>query len=284
MEYLKKSFNFLAKHILVIIPLYIAVVIPLFFTGMAMNALMTKIPEMIQSIMSEGSMSDPMEIFQYFASTMQTTMGGSAIGGLLGLVLSLIAYPIVVGLIKKGLAGEETGFEHFLDALKENFVQYLLFIIGCIIVGVIVGVGLTIVFLIIGLILGMLGEVGAVLMILIGLAALVFGVYFGVRVFALWLPAMIIDKAGIFEGLKKGFAATKGSFWLLFLVSLLIMIISAVLSLILSFLGGIVIIGPIVLGAVSTLASFLLLIFYMIVYKEKSQGGTTEPATDAGTE
>lgn len=280
MEYFKKSIDFLVKNFLIIVPIYVAVVVPLFFAGSIFNLTMSQFMPMFQSMMSDGVIPDTTEMVQTMMSNLSSVMANSALASFFGLVLSLIAYPAALGLIKKGLAGEETGLQFFVDALKENFVQYLLFLIGCIIVGVIAGIGLTIVFLILGLITAAIGTFGSILLVLISIAAVVFGIYFGIRLFSLWLPAMIIDKAGIFEGLKKGFETTKGSFWLLFLVTLLVSIATGILSAILGFLAGIVIIGPLVLGAISALSSFLLYVFFMIVYKEKSQG-STEPATDA---
>jgi hypothetical protein len=280
MDYFKRSINFLSKNFLVIIPLYIAIVIPLFFAGMAMNQVMAEVQPILQSIISGGEISDPMAIVQRMMGAFQRAAGSSSLATLLTIVLALIVQPATAGLIKKGIEGEETGLQFFVDALKENFIQFLLFAIGVIIILIAAVIGIFLVLLIFGFLAGALKTVGAIIFALVLIALVIFGIYFGVRIFSLWFPSMVIDRAGMFEGMKKGFEASKGSFWLIFLVFILISIAMGLVTWILGFLNRVVIIGPLVLGAVSALGQFILFVFCMIVYKEKSQG-TVEPAPES---
>jgi hypothetical protein len=270
MDYFKKSINVLIKNFLIIIPLYISIAIPQLITGNSLNELLGQLPAMFQS-MSGGGMQDPQEMASYFLNVLQRNLAAFSAASSLGLILTLLAGPITVGFIKKVLKGEDAGLLHIIDLLKNNFIRYLLWIVGCIILGVIVGVACALVFGILGLLTAAIGGVGLFLIVIIGLAAIVFGIYFGIRI-TLWLPAMIIDEAGIMEGLKKGFAASKGLFWTLFGITLLVGIASGILTFIFSFLGGIPVIGPLIMAAVVTLSGFILLAFYMVVYYEKVKG------------
>ncbi|MBN1695941.1 MAG: hypothetical protein JW881_00385 [Spirochaetales bacterium] len=270
MDYFKKSIDFLAKNFLIVIPLYISFAIPQLIMGNAVNVLVGQLTGMFQSL-SSGGMGDTQQMLSYVMDVLLKNASIIAAASSLGMLLAILAGPITMGFIKKGLNGEEVGLQHTLDVLKDNFVQYLLWIVGGIILGVIVGVGLGIIFGILGLIASAAGTVGLILMVLVLLAVIVLAVFFGIRLL-LWLPAMIIDKAGIIEGLKKGFAASKGSFGSLLGISILVALISGFLTWLLSFLNSIPVVGSLVLAVVTTLTSFILSAFYMIVYKEKTSG------------
>jgi len=272
MRYLENAFKFTFKNFLITLPLLISMAIPALIMGVGSIGLLANMGEFqqtIQDMLTSGNYDfEPGMIFDLYGPAMLISM---AVAGVLSLVLSILVYPATYGLINKKYETGSSTFSDFTKCMYKYIGRYVLFML----LGLAIGIGLTIVFCILigigAVIIATVSQVaGIILMILFVLAFIVGCIALGVYM-SLWFPAVCIEDSGIVQGLKNSFKYVSGSFWPIFGITLLVSLCGGVASMILGgVLGWIPVIGNVVGPVVSTLAGFILIVFYFEVYRAKT--------------
>ncbi|HEY5585535.1 MAG TPA: hypothetical protein VIK78_13745 [Ruminiclostridium sp.] len=272
MRYLENAFRFTFKNFLITLPLLISMAIPALIMGIGsigMLANMGKFQQTIQDMVSGGNYNfEPSMIFDLYGPAMLISM---AVAGVLSLILSILVYPATYGLINKKYETGSSNFSDFTKCMSKfigRYVLYMLlslaiFIVGTIVFGILIGIG--------AVIIATVSKVaGIILLVLFILAFIVGCIALGVYM-SLWFPAVCIEDTDIIHGLKNSFKYVSGSFWPIFGITLLVSLCGGVASMILSgVVGWVPVIGSVVGPVVSTLAGFILIVFYFEIYREKT--------------
>lgn len=265
MKYLENALKFLGKFFILAVPLYVLAAIPALIQGAGAVKLFSKMGSMYSMFSDPARFSDPAQIFGLFSSIIPLAVGG----GVLAFILNFIAIPSTYGMVNKALETNQADLNDFVPALQQNFVKYILYWIGTIVVGLAFFVASGIIIAILGLLTAAIGWVGGILLVLVILALFVAGVVLFVLL-SLWLPAMVVDNLDVVAAAKKSIEIAKAAFWLLLGISLLVWIAGAIVSGILSFLGFIPLIGSLILSVIPAVTGFIMTVFYLQVYRDKT--------------
>ncbi len=269
MKYLEKAFKFLAKHYLLALPLWALSLIPGILGGKTIN-LLADGNYWIGLLQNPTAMRDPAQILNLFASILPLFAGA----GILSFILRFVVYPPTYGLINTALSTGHSDLNGFVPSLKENIVKYILYWIGTLVVGIILSIALIIVIAVIGVLVAVLKWFGAIIALLAMLLLIVVGLVIG-ALLGLWFPAMVVSNLDVIAALKKSVEVVKKDLWMIVGITLLINFVGGIAGSILSFLNFIPLIGPIITSVIPAITTFVLTVFYMMVYKDKTEGTTS---------
>lgn len=260
MKYLSNAVNFSIKNWMLILPVFVltAIVSLINIAGTAGISAIT-------SMLNPSILSDPKAML-----TLITGMIGSVAGaGLISLIATLIYAPATYGLVNKSLETGSAGLNDLGAAISNNFVKYIMYVVGIIVLMVAGGLAFCLVELLLGLLFGLLGVLGSVLMVIITLAIsiLIIAVYI---LLSLWFAAMVVDGLPIMDAAKKSIEIVKGCFWTVLGISLLIWLLFLIAGFVLGLLRVIPLLGPIIYSAVPAGQFFLTAVFYLMVYRDKT--------------
>ncbi len=263
MKYFEDAFRFVTKNYLIIIPIFIATLVPaLLIIGNAPS------PADIQAIFNDFAaypdyfMSNP---GAFFDALQQAGAGSSASSGTISTILNIMAIPMTAGLIKMGLSSGNVSINDFAPALSANIGKYLRFFLA-IIVFFIVGV-IAVVLIFIALVSVMfLSESGWVIFFL-GVVLLSFGALALSVFLSFWFYAMVLDDLKVMEAFKKSFAVAKRCFWTLIGISILIALIQGLAGIVIGWFAVIPVLPTVLTSAVSAFASVVHTVFLFKIYR-----------------
>jgi hypothetical protein len=264
MKYIVNAFNFSVRNWMLIIPLFVLTALAALIggTGTALSL------GAVSGLLTSGSL-DMDQLIKLVPSIMATVAGG----GIVSFLVQFAIYPISYGLVNKSL---ETGNANLNDigaALKDNFIKYLLYFVGQLVVFGIFFIAAFLVLLLFGLIASALGPIGIALIFIIFIALAI--VYLVITtLLCLWFSAMVIDNLDVVAAAKKSVEIVKSFFWIVFGINLLVSIAAAIVGGILSFINVIPLLGPIIYNIVPTAQTFILLVFYIMFYRDKTGRAT----------
>ncbi|MHC1735717.1 MAG: hypothetical protein AB9921_08645 [Erysipelotrichaceae bacterium] len=260
MKYLKAAFDFLVKHWIVLVPVFVATFIPALLIRPSAGNLREVWQEF--SLNSEFYLANTEAMRALFDSART----GTNSGGMFATILNLAAFPMTAGLIKLGLTGENVTFNDFTTALSENIVKYLKLIFGGILLGLAVGL-VSVIYVIVTFMVTFSGD-NLNLFALIGLLLLlVLVLAVGAVFFTFWFAAMVLDDLTVMNAIKKSFASVKRCFWTVVGITLLIQILTNILSSIAGGFSGIPLIGALLSSVVATGSTVLTMAFTFILYR-----------------
>ena len=163
---------------------------PIFVVLAIINSLLSDLGVSVdQDVITEiKDMTDPSLQIKYLSEAIQTNSLLILIGVLGSTFVSFVAYRMYVNCIKEGRP-----YNSFLDALKVNFNQLAIYFCVMIAYAIIVGLGTCF--------------------------CILPGIFLGIR---LWFAPLIAatEDVGFGEALSRSWNATRGSFWMLFLLGL----------------------------------------------------------------
>lgn len=271
MKYLEKAFQFLFKNYLLLVPLFIVAAVPALIAGIGSMSLMGNVYQLTRVLQNpEYIANDPLAFIQIVGPTAAKMFGLVGAGGFLGFILNFIAYPATCGMINKGLDRGQTDLNDFSPSLSNTFVKYLLFWLASIAVGLILGVVAMLLITIFIALISALEGVGVLITVIGILAMVVAGIAIGVLL-TLWFPAMVVDNLGAIEGLKRSIEIAKSNFWMLLGIGLLVGIAAAIIGGIVGMIVAFIpVLGSILAQVIPTFTSVLLLVFYFMVYRDKT--------------
>lgn len=273
MRYLENAFRFTFKNFIITIPLLIATAIPALIMGVgAMGFLlnMGNFQKMIEDITRNPEQFNfsPNFLFNLYGPAMLISM---VIATLLSWVLNILVYPATYGVINKKYETGKTDFSDFTKSLSKFIGRYIVYIL----VSIAIGIGVIIAFgILVGIavvIITQVSKVAGILLLVLFILALIVGcIALGIYT-SLWFPSICIEDTGVIQGLKNSFKYVSGSFWPILGITLLVSLCGGVASMILSsVIGWIPVIGSVVGSVVTTIAEFIIIVFYFEIYREKT--------------
>lgn len=284
MKYLEKSLKFLSKNYLLAIPIFLTLLIPALMVESATDGVTSSVKDSIENIVEIGENLEDMQyyfndyedlynflvedvfedVFEDIASLIKISMQAA----FLGFVLGIVTKPMTYGLVNRGL---DKGTGKLQDAgtnLGENIVKYFIFIIGRAVLWLLIFISTIISLLIIGVIASKAGDIGMYIILVSVVALILFSILIAV-ISNLWYPAMVIEDLGVVEGFKKAFSIGKSKFWTLLGISILVAIASAVGGFIFGLFTFVPYLGTVLAKLIPAAASFIMITFYIMVYRDK---------------
>lgn len=268
MKYFENALNFLGRFFVLIIPIYLLYAIPSLINGIGTSVNYGKYLDFARSLsMNPMQLQNPSEIMRLFSGLFITVIGAS----LLGLILEFITKPASFGMINNALKYGSSDLNEFVPALKENFIRYVIYWIGSLLLWLVFSIAACLAILIFVLLAAVIGKIGYVLVALVVLTVILAGIALGTLT-SLWFPAMVAEELDVLEGLKKSFKVAGESFWTILGLTLLVWLIGAVAGFVLGFFGIIPVIGSLVVSMVPAVTGFFMMAVYMMIYREKASG------------
>lgn len=263
MKYFEDAFKFVSKNYLILIPIFIATLVPaLLVIGSSPSA--TELQSMLIEFQQypDYFLNNPDAIFE----ALNINIANFASGGAISTILNFMAIPMTAGLIKLGLNKSEVSINDFAPALSTNIGKYLRYFLAGILLGLVIAVALIIYVVILALILNSLGDSGVFVLLFGILLLIVFG--FSISFFlAFWFAAMVLDDLGAMAALKKSFAVAKRCFWTLVGIGLLLGLVQGVVSSIVGFFAFIPLLPMILNNLIVAVAAVVHMTFLFMIYR-----------------
>lgn len=265
MKYLEKSINFVIKHYILAVPLFISTVL-VSLLGSS-SAGISNILRNLFNQLKYGSdfLMRPSALISFF--TASAIISGA---GLINLILKLAVTPATYGMVNKALDEGYATLNDFVPQLKNNFAKYLIYWLGNIVIWFL----LIIAILIIGLLGALLTAIIKlallrILFVIIMFILILVGTVFIQVNITLWFPSMVANNLDVISALKKSFSIVMRNFWLILGITVLVSLVASLVNFILGVFGFIPLIGPIILSIAPTVSTFLITTFCLMFYKDQ---------------
>lgn len=259
MRYLENAIRFVIKYWILALPVLVLTALAYLLTGR--NSI--DVSNMLNSLSNAGLLKG---IPAWAYSSVGTIMPS---GGFWLFIFNFIAIPVTYGLINRNLETGSAGLSDIGQVLGQNFVKYVMFFIGSVVLGLGAFIAMLLILFIFGLILGLLGGFGGVILSLITLVIVIAVIVAGVLL-SMWFSAMVVDSLDIVAAAKKSIEVVKSSFWTVIGISLLIAIITGIVGAILNLVTIIPLIGPIIASLAPAIKAFVMAVFLLTMYREKT--------------
>lgn len=277
MKYLENTFKFFGKFFLLAIPLYIVYAVYQILLNPAMLEFSEGMTDIVEQFGNNTAMPYE-ELMNLYTAVATPLIPAIMVAFAAFVVLGLLVYPATYGVINKALTTGHADLTDFLSEFKNNIGRFILFALGNALIYII----LVIASVLITVVFGFMGSFGAVLIVLFYIALLI-GILV-LRVFLFyWFPAMVMDKVGVIEGLKRSFRVAKSYFWPTIGISLLIWVATMIGSAFMGAFTMIPIFGALIASVLPALSEFIYIAFYFIVYKDKTSESEEEYDSTSGS-
>jgi len=270
MKYLVNTFEFIGKHILFVIPLFIAYVVPAIVSEPVNKLVKAQSEELARMVNADPSLVMSFNDFFELYSTLLPSMRTLWIISLVSLIPLIIIVPATYGMVNKALNTGNASLIDFFPEFAKNVVKFIKFVVATIIIyfgiGVVVAVlaGICIALMSVWMPLGVLAFVLVGAVVLAGLIASAILLLFS-------FPAMVSDNLDIFDALKRSVSVGKSYFWYTLAVLLIVNVGSSTISFIVdAFLDKVPYVGSVISSAALTLAQFIIIVFSFEVYRDKT--------------
>lgn len=268
MKYLENAFKFLGKYYMLAVPLFISLALSAIVQGAGTAGMTANLKDILSMTGNPERFTDPSQFIKMFSSFVPFLIGG----GVLAFILKFAVEPATYGMVSKALDTGSADLNDFVPSLRQNIVKYIIYWVANIVLWVAFSIAACIVMVIFGLLVAVLKGLGIALLVLAGIALVVAGIIIGVHI-SLWFAAMVIDGLDVMAAVKKSIGIVKSMFWTILGISLLVSIASSIASSILGIIfKWIPVIGPIILSVIPAAAGFVMIVFYISVYREKTGG------------
>lgn len=261
MKYIVNAFNFSIRNWMLIIPLYALTALAALIGGAGGTLGLSA----ITSILTGGGLNDPGQLINLIPGILVAAAGG----GIVSFLVQFAINPISYGLVNKSLETGSASLNDTSAVLKENFVKYLLYFVGQLVVFGVFFIAAFLVVLLLGLIASVLGPIGIALIFIVVIALLIAYLII-TTLLCLWFSAMVIDNHDVVAAAKKSVEIVKSYFWTVLGINVLVLIAGSIIGSILSFINVIPLLGPIIYSVVPAAQTFILLVFYISFYREKT--------------
>ncbi|HEX2946559.1 MAG TPA: hypothetical protein VHT96_11455 [Clostridia bacterium] len=260
MKYLSNAVNFSIKNWMLILPVFVLTAIVSLVSGVGTANL-----NAITSMFNANMMSDPGAIM----AALPAIYGAVAGAGVVAFIAKFIYEPATYGLINKGLETGNSGLNDIGAAISSNFVKYVMYFIGMLVVSLVSGLAAVLLVILLSLLVAVLKGVGVFLMVIVMIAVVLFLIALGVLL-SMWFTAMVVDGLDVVAAAKKSIEVVKSCFWTVLGITLLVWLLFAVAGLILKLLLFIPLVGPIIYSVVPAGQYFVMAVFLLMVYRDKT--------------
>lgn len=272
MEQIKKALGILRENWILVMPIYLTRLIP----ALLSIYIFSEMSEELVSLLSVEEIGETQYVLENyekvtreFIQANRDYIMASVLVGVLGLILNLLALPATFGMIREKLVqGEKLDFSRVFPNAGRYFGKYLLYRISKLALWILVSFVGLILFVSVAYLGSLVDQGMAVLLAM--LLGLVFTLGAAVLhlILKLWFPAMVLEELGIFEGLQEAFRKSKICFWPLFAGFLGIRFIAWIANMLLNLLvGDLSYFSPFLMNVIPSIATVILLIFYLLLYQ-----------------
>ncbi len=265
MKYLENAIKFLLKYWILAVPLFVLTSVAALVSGAGAPP---QLDTLWATISDPSQLTDPLNLI----NTLPTVLPAVAGGGILAFLFNFVSIPATYGLVNKGLETGTASLNDLGSAIARNFVKYIMYFVGTLILGIALAIAFLIVAVLLGLILSLLGGFGDVLLTLIVLAVFVAAVVFAVLL-SMWLSAMIVDNLAVVAAARRSIEVVRTTFWTVIGITLLVAIACGIAGFILGLLRGIFLLGPIIASIAPSVQTFVMIVFLLSMYREKTGKG-----------
>lgn len=217
MKHLNNAIRFFIRFYMLAIPLFILNALSSLINNNGNSKMFSNYTDMFGSFNKLENLSDPGFIFSMIPTALTIITGA----GILAIIMKFIAEPATYGMINKAHQDGFADLNDFVPSLKQNFVKYLLYWIGTIVVSVLIGIAVLVVLLILGLLTVALKWFGVFLLIVAVVAMFIAGVVLYILM-SLWFSAMVIDDLDVIGGFKRSIEIARANFLTILGVSVFI--------------------------------------------------------------
>jgi len=266
MKQLENAVKFFGKFYILAIPLLVLNALPALIQGGAAISLISNFTQFINSYDIIKGFQDPLALFRLISSVLSYIIGGS----ILAIILHFVVEPATYGMVNNGLQYGQSDLNDFVPALKQNFVKYVLYWVGTLVVSAVFGIAAVIVFVILVLLTIAIKWLGALLIVIAILGFIIAG-FVLYTLISLWYSSMVVDNLDVVSGFKRSVEVVKSNFWTILGIKILLWVVGAVAGgIVNAILGWIPVIGPIISSIVPTIITFVAIVFYLVFYREKT--------------
>lgn len=263
MKFLESAIKFSIKNWMLILPLFILTALANLLGGVGRSAM--DFSKLWSSYGNLNNFTNPGDLM----STLPGLFSAVAVGsGIWAFLFQFVSLPMTYGLVNKSLDTGNASLNDIGSAISGNFVKYVMYFIGTLVIGLVIGIGSVILMLLLALLTSLIHILG-VLMFIVGLALFIGCIVLGVLL-SMWLSAMIVDGLDVVAAAKKSIEIVKGCFWTVLGITILVIIAIAIAGFILGLLRGIPLLGPIIYSVVPTAQTFVMIVFLMMLYRERT--------------
>lgn len=263
MRYLENAIKFLLKYWILAVPLFVLTAIPALISGSGTAA--AQMGKLWQTLSDPGQLTNPGNILSTFSAVLPAIAGG----GILAFIFQFVSIPATYGLVNKGLETGNAGLNDVGQAISLNFVKYVMYFVGMIVLGIAVTVVFVIISLILGLLISILKGIGIIITVIVMLALVIALIVLAVLL-SMWLSAMVVDGLDVIGAAKKSIEIVRTSFWMVLGIIILVAIACGIAGWILGLLAFIPLLGPIIASIVPTVQAFIMIVFLLSVYRERT--------------
>ncbi|NLV36051.1 MAG: hypothetical protein GXY17_05175 [Clostridiaceae bacterium] len=259
MNYLVNAVKFSIKNWMLILPLFILTALASLIGGVGSAANLTAITGLL------AGNTDPSSLFAAIPALLTSIIGG----GTVAFIIPFIYMPATYGLVNKSLETGNATLNDIGASISNNFVKYIIYFVGLIVVYLVCGIPTLLLLLLFSWLTTVIGGLGILLLGIIILALVVVFIVLSVLL-SLWFSAMVIDGLDVVAAAKKSIEVVKGFFWTILGITVIVAIAASIISAIIGFLGAIPLLGPILISVVPTAQTFLMIVFSIMVYRERT--------------
>lgn len=263
MKYLESSIRFLIKNWILAAPLFVLLAIAAILSGASSAA--ANLGRLFATYGNIGQLTNPSNMLSSLPAMLPAVVAGS---GIWALLFNFVAIPATYGLVNKSLDTGSAGLNDLGSAISQNFVKYIMYFVGMLVLSIALGIGSFILLLIFGLLTALIKPL-VILTVIIAIALFI-GIIALMVLLSMWLSAMIVDGLDVIAAAKKSIEVVKSCFWTVVGISVLVAIACGIAGWILGFLGGIPLLGPIITSIIPTAQTFVMLVFLLIIYRERT--------------
>ena len=263
MKYLESAIKFLLKYWILALPLFVLTAIATLVSGGGAST--AQLGDLWSTIGNPGQLTDPGNLIKTLPAVLPAIAGG----GILAFLFNFVSIPATYGLVNKGLETGTAGLNDIGPAVTLNFVKYIMYFVGTLVLGIAATLAIVIVGFLLGLILSLLGGIGSVILALIMLAIFIAVAVLFVLL-SMWLSAMVVDNLDVMAAAKKSIEIVRTSFWTVLGITILVAIACGIAGFILGLLRVIPLLGPIIASIVPTVQTFVMVVFLLMIYREKT--------------
>lgn len=270
MNYLINAIKFSIKNWMLIIPLFVLTALAALIGGIGSAMSLGTITR----LMDTNNFSDPGALFALIPTLLTSVVGG----GIVGFIAPFIYQPATYGLVNKSLETGNASLNDLGVSISANFVKYVMYFVGQLVVSLVVGIPAFLLVLLFVWLASAIGAIGIILAVLVVLAIAIIAIALSVLL-SMWFATMVIDGLDVVAAAKKSIEVVKSCFWTVLGITLLVGIAASVAGGIIGVIvGWIPLIGRIIASAVPAAQAFVMVVFSMMLYREKTGRANIEQA------
>lgn len=264
MKYLESAIKFLIKNWILAVPLFVLIALAALLHG-GVSSAAASLSSLWSAYGNIGQLTNPNTMLSSLPSILPAVAVG---GGIWAFLFNFIAIPATYGLVNKSLDTGSVGINDIGSAVSQNFVKYIMYFVGMLVLSIAMCLGSFILLLILGLLTALIKPL--IIVTVIVAIALFIAIIVLMVLLSMWLSAMVADGLDVIAAAKKSIEVVKSCFWTVIGITILVAIVCGIAGWILAWLGVIPVLGQIIVSVVPTTQTFIMIVFLLLIYRERT--------------